>query len=190
MVTGFTLVLGILAGLAFAQGSSMWWGILGATLFQMQSIIDGVDGELARLMHTEAPFGFWFDISADNITHMAVFGGIAVGQTVDRVPGPWGFLGLFSILGVAASFVVMAPLLKPKTDKQALKNDDSRLKRLVDTLSRRDFTYLLFPLAALGWLGGFLWVAAVGTWFFALAVAILRFRAWRASLPTGRGRHP
>lgn len=190
MVTGFTLVLGILAGLAFAQGSGMWWGLLGATLFQMQSIIDGVDGELARLMHKEAPFGFWFDISVDNISHMAVFGGIAVGQTVDRVPGPWGSLGLFSILGVAASFAVMAPLLKPKSDKQALKDDDSRLKRLVETLSRRDFTYLLFPLAGLGWLGGFLWVAAVGTWLFTLAVVILRFRARRVSLSTGGGRHP
>ena len=73
---------------------------------------------------------------------------------------------------------------------QALKDDDSRLKRLVETLSRRDFTYLLFPLAALGWLGGFLWVAAVGAWLFTLAVVILRFRAWRVSLSTGGGKHP
>jgi 1L-myo-inositol 1-phosphate cytidylyltransferase / CDP-L-myo-inositol myo-inositolphosphotransferase len=189
-VTGFSLVLGILAGLAFSQGSGIGWGLLGATLFQLQSIIDGVDGELARLMHKEAPFGFWFDISVDNISHMAVFGGIAVGQTVDGVPGPWGFLGLFSILGVAASFAAMAPLLKPKTDKRALHDDDSRLKRLVDTLSRRDFTYLLFPLAVLGWLGGFLWAVAVGTWVFALTVVILRFRARRAFAPATGGRQP
>jgi len=190
MVTGFTLVLGILAGLAFAQGSSMWWGLLGATLFQMQSIIDGVDGELARLMHRETPFGFWFDISVDNISHMAVFGGIAVGQTVDRVPGPWGLLGFFSVLGVVSGFAVMAPLLNPRGKKPALGDNNRPLTRLVENLSRRDFTYLLFPLAVLGWLGGFLWAVAFGTWLYALAVVILRVRAGKASLAAGGYKRP
>jgi choline kinase len=39
MVTSFTLLLGLGAGVAFAQGSSAAWGLLGATLFQLQSIV-------------------------------------------------------------------------------------------------------------------------------------------------------
>ena len=174
MVTGVTLMLGLLAGFAFAQGSGVGWGLLGATLFQMQSIIDGVDGELARLMHKESRLGFWFDVIADNLSHMAVFGGIAVGQMVDRIPGPWGWLGGVSVLGVAAGFAAMAPVLNPKGKGTSLGGSHLRLGRFVEQLSRRDFTYLLFPLAAMGWLGGFLWVAAAGTWIFALTVVVLR----------------
>ncbi len=190
MVTGFTLILGLLAGLAFAQGTGIWWGVLGALLFQMQSIIDGVDGELARLMHKESLFGFWFDISVDNVSHMAVFGGIAVGQTVDGIPGPWGLLGFFSVSGVMACFAVMAPLLNPGGKKSVIGNDSGLLARLVENLSRRDFTYALFPLAALGWLGGFLWVAAVGTWLYALIVVMLKIRTRKPSLARGGHRQP
>ena len=177
MVTSFTLFLGIMAGIAFAQGSSIGWGLLGALLFQLHSIIDGVDGELARLLHKDSRFGFWLDVSADNIVHMVIFGGIAWGQKVSHVQGPWITLGLLSILGVAASFTVMAPLLDPVKQKSRWKQEPSILKKLVDNLSRRDFTYLLFPLAVLGWLGEFLWVAAIGTWLFTLAVIFLRVKA-------------
>jgi CDP-L-myo-inositol myo-inositolphosphotransferase len=180
MVTAFTLLLGLLAGTSFAQGGAVGWGLLGATLFQLQSIIDGVDGELARLLHKESRFGFWFDISVDNVTHMAVFGGIAMGQIADNAPGPWQTLGLFAVLGVAVSFAAMSPLLNPEARKPSLKREKGRLKKLVDILSGRDFTYLLFPLAALGWLGGFLWVATIGTWMFAIMVIFLRARSRKA----------
>ncbi len=190
MVTGFTLILGGLAGLSFAQGSSMGWGLLGATLFQMQSIVDGVDGELARLMHKESVLGFWLDISVDNISHMAVFAGIALGQSVDRVPGPWGLLGIFSVLGVIADFIVLAPLLNPAGKKTIRIGKDRSMTRIVESLSRRDFTYLLFPLAVLGWLGGFLWVAAVGTWLYAIAVVILRAQAGKASCAASVHKRP
>jgi len=177
MVTVFTLLLGLLAGAAFAQGTSLGWTLLGAALFQLHSIIDGVDGELARLLHKESRMGFWFDIGVDNITHMAVFGGIALGQRADQIPGPWGVLGLTAALGVAASFSVMAPLLNPATKKHPSVHYNDRLKKMVDGLSRRDFTYLLFPLAILGWLGGFLWIAAIGTWVYAATVIYLRARS-------------
>ncbi|RJQ55344.1 MAG: hypothetical protein C4530_16195 [Desulfobacteraceae bacterium] len=181
MVTGLTLLLGIFAGVAFAQGSGAGWGLLGAALFQLQSIIDGVDGELARLMHKESRLGFWLDLGADNFSHMMVFGGIAVGLHLDRTPGPWLWLGSFSVLGVAASVAAMAPLLNRNKRNLPLPGEGKPLPRplmngLIEGLSQRDFTYLLFPLAALGWLGGFLWVAAVGTWLYALTVVILRIQ--------------
>ncbi len=174
MVTVVTLLLGLSAGVAFAQGGGVGWGLLGATLFQLHSIIDGVDGELARLLHKESRFGFWFDISVDNISHMAVFGGIALGQMADQVPGPWGWLGLIAVLGVVSSFAVLAPLLNPAAKKVSWHHEDGKLKNLIDGLSRRDFSYLLFPLAALGWLGIFLWIAAIGTWLYTATVLFLR----------------
>jgi phosphatidylglycerophosphate synthase len=176
MVTAFTLLLGILSGTAFAQGTAAGWGLLGAALFQLQSIIDGVDGELARLMHRQSRFGFWFDVGVDNLTHMAVFGGIARGYMADGIPGCWAALGFFSILGVAASFAVATPLLSPGGENRGFAKGVGTIQKLVELLSKRDFTYLLFPLAAFGWLGGFLWAVAFGTWGYALTVLYLRFR--------------
>ena len=175
-VTTLTLILGILAGWAFAQGNGARWGLLGATLFQLHSIIDGVDGELARLMHQESRFGFWYDISVDNLSHMAVFGGIAWGQQADQIPGPWGVLGWLAVLGVAACFAVMAPLLNPIHQMNTDDREKNSLEKLVDGLSRRDFTYLLFPLVLLGWLGEFLWAAAIGTWIYAATAVFLRLK--------------
>lgn len=182
MVTAFTLVLGVLAGLAFSRGGGVGWGLAGATLFQLQSIIDGVDGELARLLARESRFGFWFDVTVDNITHMAVFGGLALGQISDGRAGPWAALGVLSVLGVAAGFIVMAPLLNPARGGGgggALGSVRGRLRRMVEGVSRRDFTYILFPAAVAGLLGEFLWLVAIGTWVYAAAVAYLRLKARR-----------
>ncbi|MDP2690773.1 MAG: NTP transferase domain-containing protein [Deltaproteobacteria bacterium] len=172
MVTAFTSLFGIAAGIFFAQGGAAW-GLAGATAFQFQSIIDGVDGELARLLQKESRSGFWFDVIADNITHGMVFGGIAIGRIAEGRPGPWALLGVISCLGVAASFFAFAPLLDPS---RANDSSRTRLGRVVAKLGSRDFSYLLFPLAALGWLGEFLWVATFGIWGYAAAAVLLRSR--------------
>ncbi|MFQ5417785.1 MAG: NTP transferase domain-containing protein [Myxococcota bacterium] len=182
MMTAATLLLGLAAGFAFAQGAGPGWGLLGAALFQLQSVLDGADGELARLLLKESRFGHWLDLAADNLTHMAVFAGIAAGQAAGAVPGPWAALGTAAVLGVGASFAALAPLLPSPRSGGASRHPGGALGRLVDGLSRRDFTYLLFPLAALGWLGWFLWAAAIGTWVYALAVVGLRLRNRRAEV--------
>jgi choline kinase/phosphatidylglycerophosphate synthase len=180
-VTFAVLLLGLAAGWAFAGGAGVGWGLLGALLFQAHSILDGTDGELARLLHRESRFGFWFDVTADNLTHAAVFAGIALGHARDGVPPalgvPWAAVGGVAVAGVAAAFAVMAPFLAPGGAGPAKR--DGRLEGLVDGLARRDFTWALFPLALLQWLGGFLWVAAAGTWAYAAVALALRARAAR-----------
>ncbi len=179
MVTAFCLALGLGAGWAFSQGSGVAWGLLGALLFQLHSIIDGTDGELARLLHKESRSGFWFDVVTDNLTHAAVFAGIARGQAVDGVPGvfgiPWTVVGIVAALGVAAAFLVVAPLLAP--GGAARERRDGRLQGLVDGLARRDFTWALFPLVLLRWQGYFVVLAALGTWVYALLALTLRLRS-------------
>lgn len=179
-VTAFTLLVGLTAGLAFAQGGGPLWGLIGATLFQLQSIIDGVDGELARLQYKETRFGFWFDVTTDNMTHMAVFWGMAMGQMAGNVPGPWKTLGIFAVLGVAASFFAMAPLLNPARKAPP---ERGALARVAKTLASRDFSYLLFPAAVFGLLGEFLWVATAGTWIYAATVVFLRLKTRLKSRP-------
>jgi len=180
-----TLLIGLAAGWAFSVSAAPTWSLLGATLFQLQSILDGVDGELARLLHRESRAGFWLDVTCDNLTHAAVFAGLAHGQAVDGGAGPWGLLGVLAVTGVAASFLATAPLLRrPRQAGATLTGGPTGiLGKLADGLARRDFTYLLFPLAALGWLGGFLWAAAIGSWVYASLVCALRWTSGRAAVP-------
>ena len=42
-------------------------------------IIDGCDGEVARLKFQESRFGYLFDVTTDNIVHVAIFIGLGVG---------------------------------------------------------------------------------------------------------------
>ena len=71
---------------------------------------------------------------------------------------------------------VMAPLLNPMHQIITDDREKKSLEKLVDGLSRRDFTYLFFPLALFGWLGEFLWVAAIGTWIYAATTLSLRLK--------------
>jgi phosphatidylglycerophosphate synthase len=174
VVTLGTLLLGLLAGFAFAQGTGLLWGLLGAALFQLQSILDGTDGELARLLHKECRLGFWLDVACDNVTHVAVFAGLAKGLLADGVPGPWALVGGAAVLGVLANFALVAPLLAPGGAMRGKRS--GRLQGVVDGLARRDFTWALFPVVLLRAQGWFLWIVAAGAWAYAGVVLFLRFR--------------
>jgi len=177
MVTTFTLVMGILAGLAFSVGNAPVWGLLGAALFQIHSIIDGVDGELARLLLKSSRLGFWYDMTADNVAHIAIFSGIAMGQKASGVPGPWNALAVLAVLGIFASVIAVSPLLRPYVRSKGMETETGALKKVVNALTSRDFSYALFPLAILNWLGGFLWIVTIGTWIYSILVILLRIKA-------------
>jgi phosphatidylglycerophosphate synthase len=78
MVSIFILAVSILAGVFFAVGS---WGymVLGAILSVFASILDGCDGEVARLTFQESPFGAWIDSACDSLYYIFMFGGMMIG---------------------------------------------------------------------------------------------------------------
>jgi len=63
-ITFFDFFLGLLA-LSFFLIPSYWGAVIGAILFHINSIIDGVDGEVARMRHTSSKFGANFDSFCD-----------------------------------------------------------------------------------------------------------------------------
>ena len=158
----------------------------GAVLFLAHSIVDGCDGELARLKFQESRLGGVLDFWGDNIVHCAVFGAIAIGWS--RVSGSaWPLaLGAGAILGTLASagfvyFQTMAPAAPGKTKEGPLftsvAREPSRFSRLADALARRDFIYLVVLLAAFGLVRWFLILAAVGApLFFLSLLAMARVR--------------
>ena len=77
-VTYATLAVGLFTGLVMGIGGYSW-SLIGAALFQLTSILDGVDGELARLKFRESKRGEWLDTFADNLSYLAALVGLIVG---------------------------------------------------------------------------------------------------------------
>ena len=169
-------ILATLIGLVAASGFSVGTysaGIIAALLFQLAAVIDCCDGEVARLTFTESPFGAWLDIVMDNVVHMAIFAGIAVGSYlgVAGSDGAWAPLALGSaaVLGNGLSFwlVTRAQRIKFasgwKTPVQAAWSDF-----MLKNVASRDFSVIVLIFAVIGKLDWFLWMAAIGSVVFSL----------------------
>ena len=105
MVSIFTLGVGLAAGIMFAR-AGYWNMVIGAVLSVFASILDGCDGEVARLRLMESDFGCWLETVCDWLYYLFVFAGIAIG--LSKTLGPhialfWGSLLLF---GALMSFLV------------------------------------------------------------------------------------
>jgi phosphatidylserine synthase len=73
-----TLLLGLLCAWIAAQPG---YGALVATglLFHLASVLDGVDGEIARATLTESPAGARIDTLVDQVTYVGCFVGVMIG---------------------------------------------------------------------------------------------------------------
>jgi len=56
-----------------------WWTVLGAALFHISSVLDGCDGEVARLRFQFSRFGEWFDNVLDEVNNALFIGAIGLG---------------------------------------------------------------------------------------------------------------
>jgi len=165
-VTLVSLAIGFVAAWFFALGS---YGavIFAALLFQLATVVDCVDGDLARILCKESTFGKWLDLGGDQVVHVAVFAAIAVGLVRSGQLPDGGWLGLSAVLGAVLSFAVVA-----RGMRRPANNASGLLAKLIDSATNRDFTVLILLLAAVGRLGWFLWMAAIGShlfWMTALA---------------------
>jgi CDP-L-myo-inositol myo-inositolphosphotransferase len=94
-VTFLAATLGVLCGVAAGHGGYGWM-LAGALGFQLNSIFDGIDGEIARAKLLESHVGQWLDTIADDLSNLAFFVGTGIGSY--RMYGWLGYL----VLGVAA----------------------------------------------------------------------------------------
>ena len=175
-----TLINGVigLAGGLFLSLPGYWPRLLGALLFLLCVIMDGADGEVARLKLQESSFGRALDYTVDNVVHVAIFTGMAVGLYRDTGHGRYllALLVLLAGFGLCA-LVVNRYILKRTTDELTR---SSRVIRLMATLlTNRDFAYLVLAFSVVNRLSWFLLATAFGTYLFA---AIL----WLAALSEKR----
>ena len=105
LVSFLSLLLALAAGLLF----SLKMGLLAGVMAQLTSIIDGVDGELARVKFLSSPYGALFDALLDRYGDALIILGMAY-YVYSHSPGP---LVLFSSL-LALGGAPMSMLIKEK----------------------------------------------------------------------------
>jgi phosphatidylglycerophosphate synthase len=144
--------------------------LLAAIFFLISIMIDGVDGELARLKMRETKFGGTLDVVTDNIVHAAIFVGLLTGCY--RASQSSAYLYLIPVM--LGGFAMCA-----YATWHAFKYKGEEAARWLDTIDRwsgRDFAYLLVILALFNRLEYFAWGAAFGTYAFAAVLIWLTER--------------
>jgi 1L-myo-inositol 1-phosphate cytidylyltransferase / CDP-L-myo-inositol myo-inositolphosphotransferase len=170
--------LAMIAALLFGGGTGL---IAGAVLFQLASIIDGVDGEIARATHRSSARGAMLDSVTDALTNLGFIGGVswnvyAHGGVEAGLAGACGFA--FLALGSALLGVQSRKDGGPFTFdalKHRFRARPTRLKQWLTYLTMRDFYALAACLAILA--GGaefalFAFALAAAGWFTVLCWAL------------------
>jgi phosphatidylglycerophosphate synthase len=187
-----SIVIGVCGGPFFLSARPSLQTI-GALMFLAHSILDGCDGELARLKFQESRWGGVLDFWGDNVVHMVIFGCMALGWSRSAAaawPLLLGAAAVFGTLG-SAGFVYWR-LMRLKDDGGTLFTSVSAaperpLARLLDAASRRDFIYLVIILALTGRSNWFLLLAALGApiYFFLVIFLAARERFLETPKPSG-----
>ncbi len=167
-ITLFSMSVGFLGAWLLAQ---VGYGLhlAGALLFWSAVVLDGVDGEVARLTLRESRFGHYLDITTDNLVHLAIFAGIAMGLYKET----GNSLHLFALAALLLGGGFCALTAYMIVDKGAFLQKSSPVARFIGTLNSRDFAYLIVLVAAIDRLAWFLWGAMFGSYFFAFILLLL-----------------
>lgn len=172
MMTIFSTLLGLI-GAAFFLGASRAAYVPGSLLVWLHSVLDGCDGELARVRFQESAFGSDLDFWGDNVVHLALFTCLGVGFWLGGNGIHTLVLAAVADLGVVASASAAwqhrkrrraeSPVPGPEA---GVADGESKLARLENSLAQRDFIYLLVLLAMVDCVYEFLWAAAIGGLLF------------------------
>lgn len=141
------LFIGLAAAGFASQVESVWALVLSGVLFQAQSILDGCDGEMARLTFRYSKVGEWLDTVGDDITNYAYCFGLAFGLS-RLYAEPWILWVGFGVLAlqVIASGIMYFRMIQwgtgdllaiPKADGGT--ESDNIVLRFFYTIGKRDF---------------------------------------------------
>jgi CDP-L-myo-inositol myo-inositolphosphotransferase len=97
-ISFFSFLLSMIAAGLFTLGS-YWFLALGGIIAQFASVIDGCDGEVARLKYLSSDYGGWFDAVLDRYADAFLLFGLTW-YVYSQNLSPWAlWIGFFAIIG-------------------------------------------------------------------------------------------
>lgn len=185
VVTGIVFLITLIGAWLAASGEYLWI-VLGAFIFQIASILDGCDGELARLTFRTSRFGEWFNKITANTRYILFFG--ALGLSAYRATGANIYIFANVIFGALAFYMITQMLTFAWQQKGAISNlastnpdkkEDPENSILVDKVfsfwrefTKQDVTALLaFLLSIIFLYQVVFWMALIGTLVMAISIS-------------------
>ena len=195
-ITGFNIVIGLFAGVFVADGHSYEMILLGAVLFQTASIVDGCDGEVARLTFRCTKFGQYADTLSDNLSLGSMLGGIMAGYWRATHSPVAFYVGAIMLASTALTIFLIVRFLRRETDSASLATFNKAYLQKLTGQPRwlmafikygkyalwKDVYSLIFLIAAvLGVLYWLLFIVAFGTTLAAATLTYLNVQEWYAA---------
>jgi choline kinase/phosphatidylglycerophosphate synthase len=108
-MTAVGLVIGLLSAVvtALATREALWLLPVGGLLYQLSSMIDGCDGEIARLKFLHSDLGEWFDTVSDDVINLSYQ--LAMGYAISQITGEQVWVWM-SAVGVVAGGLICAQM--------------------------------------------------------------------------------
>ncbi|MBW2458917.1 MAG: CDP-alcohol phosphatidyltransferase family protein [Deltaproteobacteria bacterium] len=198
VMTGLTFGVG-LVGVWFVVQGGYQATLIGALLMQLNSILDGCDGELARLRFQGSKLGQWLDTLGDDVSNILYWAALGFGAL--ELGGPWAFW--FAVCGwVAAGANLLAAiqwygLLRGlgSGDLNAIQADDEPpepgfvggVVRFASLVLKQDFfIFFLACLAVAGVIYQTLPLFALGAVVTLAAATVRTARAWGRRRASGQ----
>lgn len=188
-ITLLALACAIAGGVVISHGGYLA-GLAGMLLVNWGSIIDGVDGELARLRFQFSRLGQWLDTVADDLGNLAYAGGVTV--SLHDAGVSWAApLGIVALSAFALTQITQYALIRfvygsgdlaaiPWAMQSADHLTSRGLSAFVSKLFKRDFVLtMMVGFAALGRLDLILITFSGGAlvFFGVFAIQLVRHRA-------------
>lgn len=169
------VALGFYAAWLFSLGT-YWTGLTAAALSLAASILDGCDGEIARLKYQESTFGCWLETFGDYAYYVAIFVGMTIGVVKYTGAPVFYQFGGAALAGIVITVVLLIFLRQritngrpdklQATTKAHFYASGSKWAWLVAKISfcatRSSMPYGIFVFAVLGLLPGIIVLAMIG----------------------------
>ena len=111
------VAVGFYSAWLFSLGQ-YWTGVLGAFLSLAASVLDGCDGEIARLKYQESALGCWIETFGDYSYYVAIFIGLSIGAVRQTHAEIFYWLGAASLFGSIVTIVLLVYLRSRITSGQ------------------------------------------------------------------------
>lgn len=187
-ITIFNIIVGFAAGIATA-GVSYLSLLCGGILFQTASVLDGCDGEVAKLTHRTSKFGQLIDTVSDNLSLVVFFVGLTIHHI--RVSNSIVPIALSVLLfaGVGTLITIMMQYQRKYSDSLSLVTFDriflqiaekrnsiaGKITRYGKVLLKKEWFSIIFMfMAVLGILPFTMHLVILGTWIGVFTIIQLK----------------
>jgi 1L-myo-inositol 1-phosphate cytidylyltransferase / CDP-L-myo-inositol myo-inositolphosphotransferase len=178
-------MIGFYSAWLFSLGR-YWTGVLAAFLSLAASVLDGCDGEIARLKYQESALGCWIETFGDYSYYLAIFAGLTIGAVRQTHWDVFYWLGGIALAGMLLSFGLLIFLRsritagRPETlhavAKARFKSESTFWSRIVWRMAfvatRAAMPYGIMAFSLLYALPGIVVLAAIGANVYWMSLAM------------------